>query len=111
MEKILVKKCEVDQLNNRLPEILDESKKLGWLDDLKNKVVIKPNLCDLSSWDLGATTDPEVVLSVIRYLKQINPTLKFYVIESEARERTAEEAFQRLGYYETLKNDVELEDL
>jgi uncharacterized protein (DUF362 family) len=108
LENILVKKCEVNQLNNRVKEILDEARDLGWLNDLKNKIVIKPNLCDLSPWDLGATTDPEIVLSIIKYFKEINPGLKFYIIESDARERTTEEAFQRMGYYETLKDVAEL---
>jgi uncharacterized protein (DUF362 family) len=108
LEKTLVRKCEVDQLDTGLKEILDQGKRLGWLDNLKSKVVIKPNLCDLSAWDLGATTDPEVVLLIVKYLKKTRPDLKFYVIESDARERTAEEAFQRLGYYETLKDEAEL---
>jgi uncharacterized protein (DUF362 family) len=108
LEKILVKECEVDQLNTRLKEILDEGENLGWLDNLKSKVVIKPNLCDLSAWDLGATTDPEIVLLIVKYLKKKKPDLKFYVIESDARERATEEAFHRLGYYETLKDEAEL---
>jgi uncharacterized protein (DUF362 family) len=108
LEKVLVKKCEVNELDARLKDVLDESKSLGWLENLKGKVVIKPNLCDLSSWELGVTTDPQIVLSVIRYLKNLNPDLKFYVIESDARERTVEEAFERLGYYETLKDEARL---
>jgi uncharacterized protein (DUF362 family) len=108
LEKTLVRKCEVDQLDTGLKEILDQGKRLGWLDNLKSKVVIKPNLCDLSAWDLGATTDPEVVLLIVQYLKKTRPDLKFYVIESDARERTAEEAFGRLGYYEILKGKAGL---
>ncbi len=108
MEQVLVKKCEVNELDERLKELLSECKSLGWLDNLKGKVVIKPNLCDLSSWELGVTTDPRTVLSVIRYLRGVNPDLRFYIIESDARERSVEEAFQRLGYYEILKGQAEL---
>lgn len=108
MQEVIVKKCEPDQLEKKLTELLDDAKARGWFKNLKNWVVIKPNLCDLSSWDLGATTDVELIRQLIFYLKKLKPNLQFTIIESDGRERRIEEAFQRLGYRDGLKDLAEL---
>ena len=86
---------------------------LGGLDKYvkKNgKVLIKPNLCAIKTWDTGATTDPKLVEEIIIRLKGI--TNNILIGESNHSTITAEYAFDALGYVEIAKrHDIKLINL
>jgi uncharacterized protein (DUF362 family) len=70
---------------------------------LPPKVLIKPNLCDIVSWETGVTTDPAWVGILADALRAIRPDVDIYVIESNAVSayktfRSCDETFERLGY-------------
>ena len=72
-------------------------------DTLPRQVVIKPNLCDISPWETGVTTDPRWVGVVAAELRAIRPDVKIRVVESDAISayktyRSCEETFDRLGF-------------
>src|ERR1700739_5158781 len=51
---------------------------------LPRKVVIKPNLCDLVSWEAGVTTDPAWLPVLDAQLRAIRPDVQIMVVESDA---------------------------
>jgi uncharacterized protein (DUF362 family) len=70
---------------------------------LPRQVVIKPNLCDISPWETGVTTDPRWVGIVAAELRAIRPDVEIRVVESDAISayktyRSCEETFDRLGF-------------
>ena len=72
---------------------------------LPAKVVIKPNLCDIVSWEAGVTTDPSWLPVLAKELRAIRPDVRIVVVESDALSaykdfRSCEETFDRLGYTE-----------
>ena len=74
------------------------------------KVLIKPNLCAIKTWDTGATTDPKLAEEIIIRLKGI--TNDILIGESNHSTITAEYAFDALGYTELAKrHDVKLINL
>jgi len=80
--------------------------------DVKNreKVLIKPNLCHVSSPETGRTTDVRIVKAVIDCLLQrAKPTI--YVVESDTYTRTTEKVFKKLRYVELETNKVRLVNL
>lgn len=66
-----------------------------------NTVAIKPNLCYYWDSSTGQTTDPDVVASVIDYVRErINPDAKIKVVEADATAMRTKHAFKILGYEE-----------
>jgi uncharacterized protein (DUF362 family) len=65
------------------------------------KVVIKPNLCAIKTWDTGTTTDPKLVEEIVTRLKEI--TSDILIGESDHSTISAEYAFDALGYTELAK--------
>jgi uncharacterized protein (DUF362 family) len=70
---------------------------------LPRQVVIKPNLCDISAWETGVTTDPRWVGVLAAELRAIRADVEIRVVESDAISayktyRSCEETFDRLGF-------------
>jgi uncharacterized protein (DUF362 family) len=70
---------------------------------LPRKVIIKPNLCDIVSWEAGVTTDPAWLGVLADMLHAIRPEVEIFVVESDAISayktyRSCDETFERLGY-------------
>ena len=66
----------------------------------KSKVVIKPNLCSgRKPPGSGATTRVTVVDALISYVNEQNSSCEILVVEGDS-DRSADEAFRRLGYRE-----------
>lgn len=99
----------LQRLRAAAPRILPSS--------LPAKVVIKPNLCDLVSWDAGVTTDPSWLPVLAGELRAIRPDVRIVVVESDAISaykdfRSCEETFDRLGYREVARqHGIELVNL
>lgn len=78
-----------------------------------SNIVIKPNLCSARKPpESGATTRVSVVDSVINYINEQNSNCKILVVEGDS-DRSADEAFRRLGYTDLEKkyNNVRLVNL
>jgi uncharacterized protein (DUF362 family) len=84
---------------------------------LPPKVVIKPNLCDVVSWEAGVTTDPSWLPVLAAELRGIRPDVQIVVVESDAvsaykNYRSCEETYGRLGYREVARqHGIELVNL
>jgi uncharacterized protein (DUF362 family) len=70
---------------------------------LPRQVVIKTNLCDISPWETGVTTDPRWISILAAELRAIRPDVEIRVVESDAVSayksfRSCEETFDRLGF-------------
>jgi uncharacterized protein (DUF362 family) len=84
---------------------------------LPRKVVIKPNLCDVVSWEAGVTTDPAWLPVLAQELRATRPDVHIVVIESDAISayksfRSCDETFDRLGYREIARqHGIELLNL
>jgi len=84
---------------------------------LPRKVVIKPNLCDVVSWEAGVTTDPSWLPVLARELRVVRPDVQIVVIESDAvsaykNYRSCDETYDRLGYREVARqHGIELVNL
>ena len=84
---------------------------------LPRKVVIKPNLCDMVSWEAGVTTDPSWLPVLARELRAIRPDVQIVVVESDAVSayktyRSCDETYDRLGYREIARqHGIELANL
>lgn len=84
---------------------------------LPGKVVIKPNLCDLVSWETGVTTDPAWLPVLADQLRSIRQDVQIVVVESDAISayknfRSCDETFNRLGYREIARqHGIELLNL
>src|SRR5271163_738818 len=79
----------------QLPDLLPRA--------LPPQVVIKPNLCDITAWETGVTTDPRWLAILARELRAIRPDVRIRVVESDAISayksyRSCDETFDRLGY-------------
>lgn len=85
--------------------------------ELPRKVVIKPNLCDVVSWEAGVTTDSSWLPVLAGELRAIRPDVQIVVVESDAISayksfRSCHETFDRLGYREMARQlNVELVNL
>jgi len=80
---------------------------------LPPQVVIKPNLCDITAWETGVTTDPHWLAILARELRAIRPDVRIRVVESDAisaykSHRSCDETFDRLGYL-TAANEAGVE--
>lgn len=97
------------QLRSASPSLLPGS--------LPSKVVIKPNLCDIVSWEAGVTTDPSWLPVLAAELRAIRPDVQIVVIESDAVSayktyRSCDETYDRLGYREVARqHGIELVNL
>lgn len=73
MKRETVSVYSVDSTSHLHAQVTNGINSLG---DLKlnsdSIVAIKPNLCCVRSWETGATTDPRVVESIVRLLKDQN---------------------------------------
>lgn len=84
---------------------------------LPAKVVIKPNLCDIVSWEMGVTSDPEWISVLAKALRARRTDVRIQVVESDAVSayrtyRSCDETFDRLGFREVAKREgVELVNL
>ena len=84
---------------------------------LPRKVVIKPNLCDVVSWEAGVTTDPSWLPVLAGELRSIRPDVQIVVVESDAVSayktyRSCDETYDRLGYREVAREQgIELVNL
>src|ERR1700719_3380618 len=70
---------------------------------LPKHVVIKPNLCDITAWETGVTTDPRWLGVLARELRSVRPDVQIRVVESDAISayksyRSCDETFERLGF-------------
>lgn len=76
-------------------------------------VIIKPNLNYYWEWTTGCTTDPDLVGSIIDYLRDIyGETLKIRLAEADATAMKTKHAFEMLGYSRLAKQkNVELFNL
>jgi uncharacterized protein (DUF362 family) len=82
-------------LRASLPSLLPSS--------LPRRVLIKPNLCDIVSWESGVTTDPAWLAVLAETLRAIRTDVEILVVESDAVSayktfRSCDETFERLGY-------------
>jgi uncharacterized protein (DUF362 family) len=84
---------------------------------LPEQVVIKPNLCDITSWETGATTDPRWIAVLAREFRAMRPDVRIRVVESDAvsaykHHRSCDETFERLGWVDAAREEnVELINL
>lgn len=84
---------------------------------LPRNVVIKPNLCDVVSWEAGVTTDPAWLPPLAAELRAVRPDVQIMVVESNAVSayktyRSCDETFDRLGYREIARQQgIELVNL
>ena len=72
-------------------------------DILPKQIVIKPNLCDITSWETGVTTDPRWLEVLAIEIRSIRPDAEIRVVESDAISayksyRSCDETFERLGF-------------
>jgi uncharacterized protein (DUF362 family) len=80
-------------------------------------VVIKPNLCDIATWETGVTTDPTWLTVLAQELRTLWPGIAIKVVESDAISayrafRSCDETYDRLGFREiAAAADVELINL
>jgi len=70
---------------------------------LPKQIVIKPNLCDITGWETGVTTDPRWLAILAEEIRSIRPDAEIRVIESDAigaykSYRSCDETFERLGF-------------
>ncbi len=84
---------------------------------IPGQVVIKPNLCDIASWETGVTTDPAWLTVLANELRNRRPDVRIRVVEADAISayktfRCCDETFDRLGYREAAEEaGVELVNL
>lgn len=95
-DKVVIKKIQdsEDDIEVNLRNSL-ELLKFKVTDD--DNIVIKPNLCDFRpSWE-GGTTDPRIVESFIKIIREkSNP--KITIVESDHAVASADDEFERMGY-------------
>ena len=70
---------------------------------LPKQIVIKPNLCDITSWETGVTTDARWLKVLASEIRSIRPDAAIRVVESDAISayksyRSCDETFERLGF-------------
>jgi uncharacterized protein (DUF362 family) len=88
-----------------------------WPSSLPAKVVIKPNLCDVVSWEAGVTTNPAWLPALAAELRAVRSDVQIVVIESDAigaykNFRSCDETYDRLGYREIARqHGIELVNL
>lgn len=75
-------------------------------------VVIKPNLCRPMSPETGATVDTRIIEALIRILRKQEHSCKIVIVESDTNVRSAEEVFDRQGYFDLANQyDIKLVNL
>jgi len=72
-------------------------------DALPKQIVIKPNLCDITGWETGVTTDPRWLKVLAAEIRSIRSDAEIRVVESDAISayksyRSCDETFERLGF-------------
>ncbi|MCK5159912.1 MAG: DUF362 domain-containing protein [Candidatus Heimdallarchaeota archaeon] len=102
---------EVDEKTNfnlLFSELLEQNNFFPTEEDL---VLIKPNLCDLTSASEGSTTDVKLVRYLIQEIQK-KSNCKIVVVESDHPISDADREFEILGYKELEKElDIELVNL
>jgi uncharacterized protein (DUF362 family) len=77
---------------------------------LPKQIVIKPNLCDITAWETGVTTDPQWLAVLARQIRSIRPDARIRVVESDAISayksyRSCDETFERLGFVSVAREE------
>lgn len=101
---------EIDQkkIDNAITHILDNYSLIK-NDAQPDVIYIKPNLCYYWHCSTGQTTDPRVVLAVIRYFRNIwGKNIPIKIVEADASAMRTHHSFQMLGY-EKLANEEGIE--
>jgi uncharacterized protein (DUF362 family) len=85
----------ISQLHRLMPTLLPSV--------LPRHIVIKPNLCDITAWETGVTTDSSWLPVLTAQLRAIRSDVEITVVESDAVSayktyRSCDETFDRLGY-------------
>jgi len=98
--KVIVKRVvslkDIDETLRFSVTQLNELKNL----ELSHNIVIKPNLCCDKSPASGATTDVELIDSIVKLINETNPSAVVSIVESNNHFMDANRAFQLLGYSE-----------
>ena len=110
MDKVIVKK--ISRTGEEFEDVLESLYADGVFKEVKGKIIIKPNLCTIAAYESGIISDIRIVEELIKYFKSKKIDSKILIIESDSFDRSAEEAFKRLGYNELQsKWDVKLINL
>jgi uncharacterized protein (DUF362 family) len=84
---------------------------------LPKQVVVKPNLCDITGWETGVTTDPRWLAVLAQQVRRVRPDAEIRVVESDAISayksyRSCDETFERLGFVSAARDaGIELVNL
>jgi len=95
---VALRRCSDDESIARAVTLLAEDTAFLLRDNLR--IVIKPNLNDLSGPYSGFTTDVRVVDALVKYINAHSHPDQIYIVESDSWNRLAGEAFEQLGYTE-----------
>ena len=98
MDEVIVKK--IDDLDKDFNRILENFYRQKLFEGIDGKIIIKPNLCTIASRKSGVVSDIKIVEHLIKFFKVKKPDIEIFIVESDSFDRDAEEAFERLGYYE-----------
>jgi len=94
-EKVVIKK--VDNIFEDLKEAINLCGGINIRDD--DFIVIKPNLCDFRpSWE-GSTTDPKIVETFIKIIRE-TANSRIAIVESNHAIASADDEFEIMGYKE-----------
>jgi uncharacterized protein (DUF362 family) len=96
----LTEKVAIVKVNENLSDALRTAIDLVGDIDFQDgeKVVIKPNLSDLRSSEDGVTTSVEFTEEIVQWIKE-KANAKITIAESNHWVATADEEFEKLGYY------------
>jgi uncharacterized protein (DUF362 family) len=112
VQDIIVEEIRYENWKKVFDEMLKEGQDRGFFNELKEQVVVKPNLCSIASPESGVTTDVELIERLVVFLRQIKPKVRITIIESDSFDRDADEVFVRLGYTDLSKKyGIELVNL
>ena len=83
------------QALRQVPDLLPEM--------LPKQIVIKLNLCDITAWETGVTTDPRWLGVLAQELRAVRRDVQIRVVESDGISayksyRSCDETFERLGF-------------
>ena len=98
VDKVIVKK--ISRTGEEFEDVLESLYADGVFKEVKGKIIIKPNLCTIAAYESGIISDIKIVEGLIKYFKSKKINSEIIVIESDSFDRTSEEVFKKLGYYE-----------
>jgi len=94
MSEVYVVKAESPQLYPSISRLFDYFS----LQKNMRKIAIKLNLCDYRTAESGATSDPFVVETLIKVLREREPGATIYLVENDASGTQADTLFSLLGF-------------